>query len=397
MPDDAEPTAADDFAIADWEWLHAKQAAKWLRPGRDVIPAWVADMDFPVCSVVRDAIEATLDRGDLGYPAWDQHPLAESFAARMTTRFGWAPNPAHVRWLTDVIQGVYRIAELTTSPGDAITTVMPNYPPFLRAIPVMGRRLSTFPIEHDGRDWVFDADRLSDELDGAGSKLLLFVNPHNPTGHVFRRAELEAIATIACEKDLTVVSDEIHADLTYDPHVHTPLASLDDEIAGRTVTLTSATKSFNIAGLRCAVAHVGSAPVRDAWDARPGELFGTTNVLGVEATRAAWRDGEPWLAALRAHLSSQRDYLAARMGDLPGVSWIAPDATYLAWLDCRAAALPTSPAAFFREKAGVQLIAGSDFGEVAEGFARLNFATSRTVLETIIDQMAAALGEHRSR
>jgi bifunctional pyridoxal-dependent enzyme with beta-cystathionase and maltose regulon repressor activities len=241
-----------------------------------------------------------------------------------------------------------------------------------------------------GESWTWDPDALA--AAAAEAKVLLVVNPQNPTGRSFTRAELHQLADVAAAHDLLVVADEIHAELVYDPHVHVPFASLSADTAARTVTLTSATKAYNIAGVRTAVAHVGAAWLRDRWDARPPDLYGLPSTLGVEATIAAWRDCDEWLAALRAHLRAQRDHLVQRLAGLPGVSMRVPDAGYLAWLDCRDAALPDDPAAYFREHAGLELAPGPDYDPAAEGWVRLNFATSRAVLDEILDRIAAALG-----
>ncbi len=174
----------------------------------------------------------------------------------------------------------------------------------------------------------------------------------------------------------------------HEPHRHIPFATL---LPDRTVTVTSATKAYNIAGVRTAVVHVGPAWLRERWDAQPPDLFGTPSTIGVEATVAAWRECDGWLAGLRAHLRAQRDHLADRVAALPGVSMRVPDAGYLAWLDCTEAGLPGDPAEFFRDHAGVQLAPGPDYDPAATQWVRLNFATSRAVLDEILDRMAAAL------
>jgi bifunctional pyridoxal-dependent enzyme with beta-cystathionase and maltose regulon repressor activities/uncharacterized damage-inducible protein DinB len=371
-------------------WLRAKQGIKWHRPGAELILAWVADMDFPVARPIRAALSAMIDRGDLGYPDWPERPVAEVFAHRMKRRFGWDAAAEHVRLVCDLIQGVEVVLHLATEPGDAVVAHLPNYPPFPAAIATMGRRLVPVQLVPDGSSWRWD-DAVLDAA-AASAKALLLVNPQNPTGRAFTRPELERLADAAARHDQLVISDEIHAELVHDPHEHIPFASLDDGTAARTVTLTSATKAYNIAGVRTAVAHVGPGWLRERWDAQPPDLFGLPSTLGVEATVTAWRDCDDWLAALRNHLRAQRDHLVARVADLPGVSMRAPDAGYLAWLDCREAALPDDPAAYFREHAGLELAPGPDYDPAAQGWVRLNFATSRAVLDEILDRIAGCLG-----
>lgn len=385
------------FENLDISWLRRKEGVKWRRAGHDVLPAWIADMDFPVAEPISEAIYETVRRGDLGYPFWSNwmglSPLAEPFAARMTELYDWQPRPDLVRSFSDLIQAIQVVLHLTTRPGDAIALHTPNYPPILKSITMMGRRVIPSPMQRTGDDWGFDPDLLEQEVAKAGCRTLIIVNPHNPTGHVYTTAELRALADIAVRNDMLVVADEIFAELAYPPHRHIPLASLGPDIADRTVTLTSATKAFNMAGLRCAVAHVGPARLREALDACPPDLFGVVDVLGVEATKAAWEKGGAWLAAVMDHLRANRaltaDTLAARA---PAIGYHPPQATYLAWLDCRRLATATDPAAFFREKAKVELSSGENYGPGGAGFARLNFATSTAILAEILNKMGDAAG-----
>jgi len=282
------------------------------------------------------------------------------------------------------------VLTLRDEPRPTVIAHTPNYRPFLATLNRMTQYIPA-PMAPDGPGWTWDHDRLERDLRGITSGVLLLVNPHNPTGRVLSRDELERLADLAGRHDLTVISDEIHAELNYGPAPHVPFASLGPDVAARTVTVTSATKAFNIAGLRAAVAHVGPDPLRRAWDDQPPDLYGATNVLGIEATRGAWLQGDPWLEATVEHLRGQRDHLLDRMVELPGVSMCSPQAGYLAWLDCTVAAIDGDPAEFFRRRAGVELSPGPDYGSGNEQFARLNFATSRGVLDAVLDRMAAAL------
>ncbi len=384
-----------DFENIDISSLRRKEGIKWRRVGPDALSAWIADMDFPMAEPISEAIYETVQRGDLGYPSWSNwmgpSPLAEPFARRMTELYGWQPRPDWVRNFSDLIQAIQVVLYVATQPGDAIALHTPNYPPILKSITMMGRRVIHSQMARSGDSWGFDPALLEHEVARAGCRTLIVVNPHNPTGHVFTLAELHALAGIAERNDMLVVADEIFAELAYPPHRHIPLASLGPDIASRTVTLTSATKAFNIAGLRCAVAHVGPARLREALGACPPDLFGVIDVLGVAATKAAWEEGGAWLAALMDHLWANRDLIAGTLAArAPAIGYQPPQATYLAWLDCRRLETRTDPAAFFKMKAKVELSSGKSYGPGGARFARLNFATSAAILAEILDKMVDA-------
>ena len=380
------------FDDLDLDRLSQRPGMKWAVTEPGVLAAWVADMDFPIPPPVRAALQRRVDT-DLGYPVWtdsaDGPPLGEAFAERMTRRYGFTPDPSYVREFTDINQALQVILYLATRPGDPVALHVPAYPPFLDTLASMDRPLVPIPMLDTGDGWGFDADRLAADVARHGCRALLLVNPQNPTGRAFRRDELLAIADLALAHDLLVISDEIHADLVYAPGVHIPFASLGAEVAARTVTVTSATKAFNLAGIRCSVAHIGPAHLRQALAAHPNVLFGEVNVLGVEATLTAWREGDDWLAGVRAVLDRNRRQLAEALP--PDVGYRVPEATYLAWLDCRALGLGPDPAEFFRKEARVLLAGGPPFGPGAEGFARLNFATSGPVLEEILTRINDAI------
>ncbi|GGL18512.1 MalY/PatB family protein [Planomonospora parontospora] len=371
------------------ESLTTRDGAKWSLAEPGVIPAWVADMDFPVAPAVREALARRI-HGDLGYPAWlDQlgdGPLAEVFAARMEQRHGWRADPAHVRSFTDINQALQVVLHVATRPGDAVALHVPTYPPFLETLAEMGRPPLPIPMEPVGDSWGFDADALAARLAEGRCRVLLLVNPQNPTGRSFTREELTVLAELAERHDLLVVSDEIHADLTHAPSAHVPFATLLPE---RTVTLTSATKAFNLGGIRCSVAHFGPPALRAAMAAQPRHMYGAAHVFGVDATVAAWTRGDGWLEEVRAVLARNRSLVA---GGLPeGVRYRIPDATYLAWLDFTDLALGEDPAEFLKREARVMLSQGPPFGPGGEGFARLNFATSGPVLSEILDRITRAV------
>jgi len=376
--------------------LRRRAGAKWNRFGSDVLPAWVADMDFPPAPVVTEAVADLLTTGDLGYP-WlgvtgAPNPIGVAFASWAARRYGWELDPDRVVPTIDVLQPLVHVIEAATRRGDGVVIQTPIYPPFLAALEMIGRRLVDHPLGSAAEGYPLDVDALR-TLD-PGARVLLLCNPHNPTGRVFRRDELEALAALALERDLLVVSDEIHADLVYPGATHIPFATLGPEVAARTVTLTSPTKSFNIAGLRLAVAVFGSATVERRYRDLPRFGLGGVNSAGLAATLAAWNHGEEWLDALVGYLDDNRRHVEATIAErMPGLAHRAPEATYLAWIDARG--LPgdagADPFGFFLEKARVGLNDGADFGVHGRGFVRLNFATSRGVLDAVLDRMADAI------
>jgi len=228
----------------------------------------------------------------------------------------------------------------------------------------------------------------------AGTKVILFCNPHNPTGRVFTRAELRAIGDLAVERDLIIISDEVHADLVFSGHTHIPMATLSPEIAARTVTLTAASKGFNLAALRCSIVYFGSQALRERLrSVLPDRLIGSSSVVGIDATVAAWYHGQPWLDAVLKQLEENRDYVSRYVKEhMPGVHYAAPEGTYLAWLNCEALNLPgASPYDFFLNEAKVGLNEGGSFGPLGKHCVRLNFATSPEVLEQVLERMADAI------
>ena len=374
----------------DIDRLRSLTCAKWTWHEPDVLPAWVADMDLPPVPAAVEAVRALVDRGDFGYNMSAECRLAEAFADWQEDSHGWRPDTERLRVFCDVMQAVEVAVWLQTQPGDGIVVFTPVYPPFLRTVSKSGRRIVECPFDPaDG--WRLDPERLSAAID-ARTRAILLCNPHNPTGRAFSRDELAAIAEAAERHDLLVISDEIWADLRHPGVAHTPMAQLGEEVAGRTFTINAASKSFNLAGLRCAVAHVGHPGLAAAIAGVPSHVFGAVGSPGAEATLAAWTKGAPWLAETRAHLTAQRDHLAARFAEeLPAVGFTLPEATYLAWLDFREVGLGDDPAKRLLESARVALSSGLDFGPRGAGFARLNFATTREILDEILDRVFEAV------
>lgn len=382
---------SDPFGLRslDVEQLRAKRGAKWgARDSR--FSAWVADMDFPVAPAITEALRRVIDGNEFGYPNWGgpfaTSPAAKLFAPRMVERFGWESRPERVHDMIDVIQGVRSSVYHLSAPGDGVVLHLPAYHPFIDTIGEMDRRL--IPVAQ--QDGAFDYDDLERRLMSAATPVTLWIlcHPHNPLGHVFERAELERIAEIAARFDLTVVSDEIHADLMMPGATHVPFESLGEDVSARTVTVTSGSKAFNLAGLRWAVLHAGSARMHEVLGSLPGHYLGAPNVMAVTATVAAWTEGGQWLDAVLDVVDENRRSLTDLLTrHLPGVVYEPPLATYLAWLDCRPLGLGDDPAETFLER-GVALSPGPQFGPQGLGHARINLATSPQILADTVAAMA---------
>lgn len=335
-------------------------------------------MDFPVAPAIREVLERRIDT-DLGYPAWlDPHapePLIEAFTERSAAKYGWQPEgPGRVRTFSDLNQALQVILHTITDPGDPVAVHTPAYSAFVASLKEMNRPVLPIAAQADGDTWRFELPDLS------RAKVLLLVNPHNPTGRVFTRAELTELAEAVERHNLVVIADEIHADLIYAPNRHIPFATLLPE---RTITLTSASKAFNLGGVRCALAHFGHEPTRKALWSSPTFLYGEANLFGVEATIAAWRYGDSWLTEILGLLDRNRRLLAERLPE--GIGYRMPEATYLAWLDFGRPGM----AERLEREAKVLLSGGEHFGPGGENFARLNFATSLPVMEELLTRISS--------
>jgi cystathionine beta-lyase len=314
----------------------------------------------------------------------------------MDARFGWRVAPERVRPVTDVVQGIAACLMAFSERGEGVAIQTPAYPPFFVVVDACDRTLLENPLLDDGTRFRLDADGLRALVDER-TRILLLCHPQNPTGRVLDEDELRAVAELAIERDLVIVSDEIHADLVYSGRTHIPVASLGDEVAARTVTLTSATKGFNLAGLRCAVAYFGSDELCGRFDrAMPAALLGQITHVSKDATLAAWESGREWLDELRELLERNRELVLARLAaDLPQLRCYRPESTYLAWIDCGALPLGgRSPVEFFLTEAKVAFKGGPDFGDPGRQFVRLNFATTPEVLDRILDRMTTAVHRH---
>ncbi|HRD34879.1 MAG TPA: PatB family C-S lyase [Rhodocyclaceae bacterium] len=370
----------------------AEPGEKWGRyAGRDILPLWVADMDFAVADVIRDALAARLAHPVFGYT--DPWPaLVEAVIDGIARDHGWAIRPEWLIWLPGVVSGFNLACRAVGRAGDEVFTATPVYPPFLTAPANNDRTLVTRPLVLRDSRWEWDR-RATEDAIGPRTRLLMLCNPHNPVGRVFDDDELGWLADLAERRDLIICSDEIHCGLVLDPdHPHRPIAALNDAVAARTITLMAPSKTWNIPALYCAFAIIPDPKLRRAYARAMRGLAGHPNVLGLAAAEAAYRDGDPWRQALLRYLRGNCARVLDAVATMPGVSTTRPEATYLAWIDCRATGL-TDPAKFF-EDAGVGLSDGAPFG--MPGFVRLNFGCPRSTLDEALRRMKTALVAHRA-
>lgn len=358
----------------------------------DTIGAFVAEMDFGVAPSVKDAVNDALEQGLTGYlPQHLADALATSTADWYASRYGWEIAPAQVKQVPDVITAFEYAIEQYTAPGAAVIVPTPAYMPFLMVPPLHGRRVIEVPsILVDGR-WTLDHDAVTSAF-ADGGELLVLCNPHNPLGTVATREELEQVADTVHAAGGRVFSDEIHAPLVYAPARHIPYASISDAAAAHTFTATSASKAWNLAGLKCAQVIVSNDADAELWE-REGAWSGHgTSTIGAVANVAAYSDGGGWLDETVAYLDDNRRRLADLVAEhLPQVRMTVPEGTYIALLDFRATGLTGDLGAWFREHAGVAMTDGAACGAAAVGFTRFVFAMPRPLIEEAVQRIAASL------
>ncbi len=360
---------------------------KWDKyKGRDVIPLWVADMDFACAPAVVEALHRRVDHPVYGY----SDPPAElpgTIVAHLQREYGWKIEPDWIVWLPGLVVGLNVVCRAFGEPGDDVLTATPVYPPFLSAPVNSARNAVRVPMSEEKGVWRWDIAALERAITPK-SRLLLLCNPHNPVGRVFSRDDLRAIADVCERHDLTLGSDEIHCGLILDPDKpHVPVATLSESIARRTVTLMSASKTFNLPALGCAYAIASNPEMRARIRKEMAGIVHHVGMLGYIATLAAYRDGREWQIALLDYLRGNRDLVEREIGRIPTLRICHAEATYLSWIDARA--LPISNATEFLEEAGVGLYDGALFG--APGFLRLNFACPRSLLEQALARISRAL------
>lgn len=368
-------------------------SSKWCHYDPDVLPLWVADMDFAAPDVVVQALQERVAHGVFGY-CQPPKQLREVVQARLANSYGWNVEENEILFIPGVVSGFNLVCRAIGAPGDEVLVQPPIYPPMLTAPGNSGRICTSVPlVEGDGR-YKIDFAAFEQSITEHTS-LFLLCSPHNPTGRVFEMHELERMAEICLAHNVTICSDEIHCDIVYPGHRHIPIASLDADVAAHTITLFAPSKTFNIPGLKCSVGVVQDPDLLKALNRAAAGIVPGVNALGYTAALAAYRDGQPWLDELLLYLEANRDYLLAYLAAyIPTIKCKQPEGTFLAWLDCRDAGIPGNPHEFFLEQARVALNDGTNFGEAGEGFVRLNFGCPNAVLTEALDRMRAALEAH---
>ena len=378
---------AAEFDRIDVGTLRRGGSVKWsMYP--EAIGAFVAEMDFGTAPPVTAALHAAVDAAAFGYlPAGTVEHMSAAYAAWSRDRYGWAVDPVDVRPVADVVAGLRLAIEHFSAPGTPVVLPTPAYMPFVSVPPQLGREVIEVPLSAGHR---YDLDALAAAFE-AGGDLLILCNPHNPVGRVLTPAEMLAIAEVVDRYGARVFSDEIHAPLVFGNARHVPYASLSPVTAAHTLTATSASKAWNLPGLKCAQVVLTSDADRETWAGIGPLAEHGAATLGVIANTAAYRSGGPWLAEVLSYLDGNRRLLGQLVADLlPGVVYTPPEGTYLGWLDFRATG-PADPAAYFLEKAGVAMTDGALCGEAGRGFGRFTFALPRPVLREAVERIAAAM------
>lgn len=376
----------------------AFDSTKWRRYGPDILPMWVADMDFAAPPSVLQALRAAVDHGVLGYGVQRPQRLLELICERLERLYAWQVTPPEIILLPGLGSGLDLVCRAVGDVGDEVLVPTPVYPPFLEAVGNQGRRLRavSMPARVDGARLHYDLapESLATAV-GPRSRLIMISHPQNPIGRRYADDELHRLAELALRNDLVILSDEVHCDLLLDARAHRPLATVDPEVAHRCITLMAPSKTYNIAGLQIGFAISPDPGIRKRLQAAMAGLVPRPGVLAMEAARAAYEDRSRWLEALIDYLRGNRDHLLTFLDrHLPALAVTAPESTYLAWIDCRRAGIGDSPATYFMDRGKVAFNDGAAFGPGGEGFVRLNFGCPRALLEQGLERMQQALALH---
>lgn len=383
------------FGAFSPETMRARGHLKWAAPVPDVLGADVAEMDFGTAEAVSQSLHTAIEYGLLGYvpPALEQD-LSMACADWQRSHFGWSVSADDVRVVPDVIRALHLAIEVWSRPGSPVIVPVPTYMPFLVVPGLLGRRIIQVEMAMSDGRYVYDIDALRSAY-RQGGHLLLLCNPHNPLGRVLSADELFEISEVVDHFGGRVFADEIHAPVVYPPLRHIPYASLSATAAGHTITAVSASKGWNLAGLKCAQVILSNGPDRGRWSELGRLATDGTSILGIVAGIAAFRDGDAWLHAVLDYLDQNRSVLGEQLAQqLPQIGYRPPEGTYLGWLDCRQLGLsPAELNEFFRQRARVSVVDGAACGQPGIGFVRLNFATSQSILRSIVSRLSVAFAK----
>jgi len=374
------------------------ESLKWGIYPEDVLPMWVADMDFEVPEPVIEALQDRINHRVFGY-GLDLRELVDAVVKRMKDQQEWDIEREWVVLLPGLVSGLNIACRVIGNDGDGVLVNTPVYPPFLSAPANERKVLQSAAQSYTTRDGCLHYEMNLDGLEAAvqeNTRLFILCNPHNPTGRAFSRRELQDLADMCLRKGLVICSDEIHCDLLMKGGEHLSIASLDPEIAERTMTFLAPSKTFNIPGLGCSAAIIPDREMRNKVKSLFDGMVPHPNVLGMYAALAAYSSCQAWLEDLCSYLTSNRDFLVRYVQEnLPGIVTTRPEATFLAWMDCRECGLDQNPYRFFLDNARVALNNGEMFGAGGEGFVRLNYGCSRELLEEALERMRRALAGYR--
>ena len=375
--------------------LRARGSYKWTAPGPDGLGAGVAEMDFGAAPAILDALAGLAADAKFGYlPSSLADELAAACAEFERRRYGWDIDPAQVRHVPDVIKGLEIAITRFSRPGSPVILPTPAYMPFLTVPGFLGREIIQVPMLDDAGFFSLDLDAISGAF-SAGGHLLIFCSPCNPVGRVFTRTEMTQLTEVVERHGGRVFADEIHAPLVYPGVRHIPYASTSEAAASHTLTAVSASKAWNLPGLKCAQVILSNEPDLRRWEQMERFAWRGASNPGVVANIAAFRHGEAWLDEVLAYLDTSRLLLGDLLGrHLPRASYRPPDGTYLAWVDCTAMDLPGPPGAIVTERAQVTVVDGPEFGAGGAGAFRLNFATPQPILTEMVERIAAALNHY---
>jgi len=363
---------------------------KWQRYGNDVIPLWVADMDFVSPEPIVKALHERVDHRVFGYGGPGEE-LISVIQDRLKKLYRWDVLAEQIVFVPGVVTGLNLAFQLFADPGDGVLVQPPVYSHFITDPVIRGRKLIDPPLIKKGDTYEVDFDAFEEKIT-TRTRIYVLCNPHNPVGRVFRTDELERLADICIRHNILICADEIHCDLLYPGYQHIPIATLGNEVAERAITFMSPSKTFNLAGLKCSFAIISNPLLREAWVRGSEGLIPHVNIMGLTAALASFKDGQDWLDQCLSYLRGNRDFLVEYVHEkFPFISMTRMEGTYLAWLDCRQSGIPGNPFYFFLREGKVALNDGVECGKGGEGFVRLNFACPRKTLVDALERMTGAL------